>query len=255
MRLSFCSVARVSSSPGGDGKRSRGGGPAKRWRNDLGPPPGTRQSRERLRILGILLFSCAVGSLFVVLARARVGLGEDYLLIGHYLTLAVPALCAAYLGSLLYAGESIRRLVHASLFLGTAALLWPNTQIGWGRGVSLHRGQEAFEHDLRAGVPPFILSERYLTFLSPASPDPGEIRVLLERMRLAGIPQFVHMTPDPLYQAVSVPVAPLMSREPLDEETRRHRNSSDVARFDFDLGEPRFVLGIRIRCVYGVDAR
>jgi len=74
-------------------------------------------------------------------------------------------------------------------------------------------------------------------------------------MRLAGIPQFVHMTPDPLYQAVSVPVAPLMSREPSDEETRRHRNSSDVARFDFDLGEPRFVLGIRIRCVYGVDAR
>src|SRR5215468_5553080 len=35
MRLSFCSVARSRVPLGGDGKRSRGGGPAKRGRNGL----------------------------------------------------------------------------------------------------------------------------------------------------------------------------------------------------------------------------
>ena len=55
------------------------------------------QPRERLRTSGFLLFLGATGALLLAVGRARAALGWQWHLVGTYLNMAIPALCATYL--------------------------------------------------------------------------------------------------------------------------------------------------------------
>src|SRR5262249_22549651 len=57
---------------------------------------------ERFRVLGLLAFMGATGSLALILGWARSGLGEEYIFAGHYLTKALPASCCVYLIWIMY---------------------------------------------------------------------------------------------------------------------------------------------------------
>ena len=67
-----------------------------------------KEPRERLRVLGLLLFIGATGSLVLIVGWARAGLGEEYALSGIYLNMALPALCCAYFIWIVYGTPAIK---------------------------------------------------------------------------------------------------------------------------------------------------
>ena len=127
-----------------------------------------KEPRERLRALGLLLFIGATGSLVLIVGWARAGLGEEYVLSGVYLNMALPALCCAYFIWIVYGKPGISTLVQMCLFTGMCLFFLPNLASGLGVGRYFSSLRQAFEQDMRAGVPPFILAERHIAFLSPS---------------------------------------------------------------------------------------
>jgi hypothetical protein len=154
-----------------------------------------KEHRERLRALGLLLFIGATGSLVLIVGWARAGLGEEYALSGIYLNMALPALCCAYFIWIIYGKPGISNLVQMCLFTGMCLFFLPNLAIGLGVGRYFSTSRQAFEQDMRAGVPPFILAERHVAFLNPATDDVRGIALRLRQMQQAGIPQFRDMAP------------------------------------------------------------
>lgn len=168
-----------------------------------------KEPQERLRVIGLLLFVGATGSLVLIVGRARAGYGEEYTLSGVYLNMALPALCCAYFIWIVYGKPAISNLVQMCLFTGMCLVFVPNLAIGLESGRHFSNSRQAFERDMRAGVPPFILAERHVVFLNPATDDVKEIDFRLRQMQQAGIPQFRDMARDPAFRDVALPVAPV----------------------------------------------
>ena len=107
---------------------------------------------------------------------------------------------------------------------------------------------QALEQDIRAGVPPFILAERHVGFLNPATDDVKGIALLLRQMQQAGIPQFRHMAPDPAFREVALPVAPVGMNQVMwhNGVADSYPDDPGQASVDFAFTEPRFVYAIRL---------
>jgi hypothetical protein len=188
----------------------------------------TRAS-ERTRVVGLLLFTGGLLSLFLVLGRARAGLGDDYIWEGTYVPLAVPALCVVYFVFLLYARPALARGVHFGLLLTLCVLIGQNADYAGRLGDYFTSGEAPFEKDVQAGVPAFALAERHLSFLaSPAAGRADGFGYVLSQLRQAGITQFRNVAADPTYREVSIPASGLV----------------------VSLDRPRFVYGARIVGTY-----
>jgi len=212
-----------------------------------------RTPGERLRALGLLLFAGAAGSLFTVVGRARAGLGEEYALSGVYLDLGLPALCLIYFAWLIYGKPAIGSLVQACLVAITLFLFGENLDWAFGAGQHWDNGRRAFEQDVNAGVPPFILAERHVAFLNPAARDSTPITRSLGLLREARIPQFARVVPDPPFRESLLPVVPfaLDGVTWTDGVASSRADDPRRASLSFRLPEPRFVYAIRLQCSYG----
>ena len=212
-----------------------------------------KEPEERLRALGLLLFIGATGSLMLIVGRARAGLGEEYALSGVHLNMALPVLCCAYFIWIVYGKPGISTLVQMCMFTGMCLFFLPNLASGLGVGRYFSSARQAFEQDMRAGVPPFILAERHIGFLNPATDDIKGIALLLRQMQQAGMPQFRDMAPDPAFREVALPVAPVGMNQVIWHNGVGDNYAGDPsqASVDFALTEPRFVYAIRLTYAYG----
>jgi hypothetical protein len=106
---------------------------------------------------------------------------------------------------------------------------------------------EAFEKDLRAGVPTYVLLRRHAPFLYFSLNDQlGEGMMMLHR---AAIGPFHSLRDDPAFRQVPLPAVP-DGLEQMTWEGGSARGTGDDPSVVFTLPEPRFVGGIRITYSY-----
>jgi hypothetical protein len=212
-----------------------------------------KEPSERLRALGLVLFIGAAGGLVLIVGRARAGLGEEYALSGVYLNMALPVLSCAYFIWIIYGTPAIKSLVQMCLFAITCLFFLPNLTIGLGVYRYFGTIGHTLQEDIKTGVPPFVLAERHVVFLNPATDDVEGIALQLRRMQQVGIPQFRHMAPDPVFREVALPVAPVGLHQVTWRDGVGHSYGDDPseASVDFAFREPRFVYAVRLTYAYG----
>jgi len=139
------------------------------------------------------------------------------------------------------------------LFTVTCLFLLPNLANGLGTGRYFSNIGQVLEQDIRTGVPSFILAERHIAFLNPDTDDVNGIALRLRQMQQAGIPQFRHMAPDPIFREVVLPVTPVGMNQVMWHNGVGYSYADDPsqASVDFTLPEPRFVYAIRLKVGYG----
>jgi hypothetical protein len=149
-----------------------------------------RQPEDRFRVLGLLAMLVSIAVLALAIGWGRADLGPEAGFASRYVVLAVPALCWVYLTWGLYKGPSAG-LAQMVLFTLACAVFSINAHLGL-QGAkdrnSICRLEE-FDQDLRDGVSPRQLAERYADIQVPWL-SPEEFAGLLGRMRQAGIGRF-----------------------------------------------------------------
>lgn len=162
---------------------------------------------ERARAAGLLAFLVSALALAAGVAWGRSGFGLGAGLWGRYVTLAAPLACGVYLTLMLYCGPATGRILQAGLFATSALMLWPNTLSAVNHVRAWHDGKiGGFVRDLQAGVPPFVLADRYSRYpLAIAMPQhAGQIPAWMDMLRAAGVGPFGDLRDDPAYRAVAV---------------------------------------------------
>lgn len=199
-----------------------------------------RQPRERHRALGLFFFLSAMGSLALAIGSSRDGF------LPRYVTLAVPTMCCTYLVYDIYSPLRLNAILRAGLFTIASIALWPNTQFGVDYGANLRDQLGSFERDMVAGVPSHMLINRYGSYLHTHQD------VLIDYMpmlRRAGIGQFRFLKNDPPFREVSVPVVPIQLNQ-VRWEGRTAYGTGRNPYLVFDLGENRYISGVRLKYSY-----
>jgi uncharacterized membrane protein len=190
---------------------------------------------DRPRVIGLLLFICGIVAIGLAIGVGRGNWDYDRGLLPHYAIIATPLLCCLYfIGTL---QSSWAKLLQVSLVLMSLALLPANTLVGFHVGSQLHHRIELFQQDASAGIPIFILDERYGDVLNPWRSN-FPVEKGLEMLRRAGIGAFQYLRPDPIFRESSVLVEPI---EPAEKR----------AELVLDLKQSQFVYAIRVRYSYG----
>jgi hypothetical protein len=212
-----------------------------------------KEASERLRTLGLFSFISAAAALLLIVGRVRAGFGEEYAFSGVYLNMALPALSCVYFIWIIHGSPVIKSLVQMCLFILTCVFFLQNLEYGLGVGRYFSTARQAFEQDVRAGVPPFILAERHISFFNPATDDVRGIVLRLRQMQQADIPQLRDMVPDPVFREVKFPVAPMGLHQVKWSDGVGYSYSDDPnkASLDFAFTEPRFVYAVRLTYAYG----
>ncbi len=187
------------------------------------------------RLMGLLLFLIAMGSLALGLGLGRDGFEP------RYVTLAIPVWCGVYVAFALHSS----RLMTAGrilLFVLVALAWWPNTQFGLAYARQLRSHLGAFERDVAAGVPGFRLIQRYDEYLHPHHDVPTDYLPMLRR---AGVPPYRSLRVDPAFREIPVPFPPISTSQAIWEDgvIRSTGNAPSVV---FDLPASRYVDGIRL---------
>ena len=133
---------------------------------------------ERVRTAGLLAGIVAVGGVSLAIGVCRSGFGWTSGLSPRYVTVACPLLCVIYLTWLVFGGTRWSRWGPSVLCAGMLAVLPVNTGDGLDWAGNQYDVKQAFQSDLRAGVQPEELAERYWEFLGPQQ------EVLAESMKV-----------------------------------------------------------------------
>jgi hypothetical protein len=120
-----------------------------------------KQSAERLRTAGFLLFFTGIIALAIAIGLGRGFMGPMIGFEPRYMTLAVPLLLLVYVQSEAQGGPLMKRHVQRVLFVLMAGLFIVNTQKGIVYSSQLNEHLVKFEQDMRDGVPPEFLGVRY----------------------------------------------------------------------------------------------
>jgi len=154
---------------------------------------------ERGRTAGLLLFLGGMASLALGLGMGRTGFET------RYVTLSVPGLCAVYLAWTLYGAARVRNIVRGVLFGTVLVVLAPNTLWGlhWAQYLRTHLA--GFERDIKAGMPPYLLLQRY----ADLHQDREIMMDYMPMLRDAQIGAFRYLRDDPPFAEVSIPLVPV----------------------------------------------
>ncbi len=197
---------------------------------------------ERARAGGLLLFLAALGSLALGLGLGRDGFET------RYVTLAVPAWCAAYFAWSLYGGRAAA-LARGTLAVAALGALWGNTSFGLEYARELRGQLGAFERDLAAGVPLHALLHRYGPWLHPHQDVPGRYLPMLAR---AGVGGYAALRKDSTIRALPLELRPVEATELVwHDSTARVAGPRPALRFR--LPHDRYVAGLRLRYRYRSD--
>jgi hypothetical protein len=204
---------------------------------------------ERFRALGLLAYLVGVAGLVLAIGWGRSGFG----LFGRYTTLMAPGLCAVYFIGLLYEPDdkirflekrevgSDRRhwfqklgLLPLILFLCATIMIGRNTRLGLEGAARLRAGEDDFVRDIRAGLPPLALTDRYTRYPFMLWPYKDQLASWMAMLQKAGVEPFRELRPDPKFQVI-----PLTR----DKMTQKGGNQ-------FILDRPRFVYAMRLKYSY-----
>lgn len=202
---------------------------------------------ERPRAFGLACFLGAMLCVAVGVGWGRSTAGASAGFQSRFATLAAPALCGIYLTWELCGGPAGRRLARAGMF-GLAGLLFGlNVYDGVQYGRN-HRAQmQAFDRDLRDGVPTFLLLRRHAPFLFfSLSERLAEGMGMLQR---AGVRPFTALAADPPFREVRLAVEPVWVRRLAWHGQMGQGTGKDPYAL-FALPAPRFVAGVRLTFSY-----
>jgi hypothetical protein len=203
-----------------------------------------QRPQERPRALGLLSFLGSMAVLALGLGWARALIVPDRGFSPHHVTLAALALCCIYFmwGIL---STPRHHLVQAGLF-GLMCILFPfNLREGLEEGRSRRERMEAFERDLRAKEPPFLLAERHIAFLLPYHPK-EYFAARLRMLRSAGVGPYRSLPDDPASCEIPLPVVPTDPGR-MDRGDWIVHESRDHSLLSFTLPRPRFVYNILLK--------
>jgi hypothetical protein len=190
---------------------------------------------ERRRAAGLFCFLGAMASL-----AFAVGFGRRDPEI-RYVTLALPAWCAAYFAWTLYGPPRARRAVQAMLALAVALAFLSNTRAGIAYGSDLRDKLRGFEREMTAGAPSSLLIARHV-YIHAHHDVPTDYMPLLRR---AGVGAFRFLRDDPPFHEVPVLLKPAAMKD-VEWRDGVAVSTSDEPSLVFDLGRDRFVAGIRL---------
>lgn len=146
---------------------------------------------ERRRALGLVFFAAACGGVALAVGWGRSGLVPEVGMPARYALMSAPTLVAAYFVWVLYGPRRIRHGVALVLLVVSAALIVPNTRVGFGWRNWYVGGMQAVERDLEAGLPAAELAERHREFLLHW--DQGKLEAGMRMLKDAGLGPFRHM--------------------------------------------------------------
>lgn len=196
-----------------------------------------RNSKERARTAGFLLFIGAMTSLALAVGLGREGFEP------RYITLSVPIVCCVYLVASIYAPMRARTYALIVLVLIPCLCFWANTRSGLEYGRSLRSELGSFEDGISKGVPPYQLVHAHLRYLHP---NVQLINDYLPMLRDDKIGQFRFLRPNPSFQQVEVPLNPVK----LWNSSWKHgiaKTTSSDAYIVFALPVDISAAGIRLR--------
>jgi hypothetical protein len=158
---------------------------------------------ERWRAFGLAALFGVQCVLLAFISWSRAGMGLDYIYLGHYLTIATPALCGLYF-VWEFRGGTLGRLVQFAMMIVLAVLAPLNFLQARVVGQSLQQQTAAFERDVHRGVPPSVLAEHH--FASDVVPRADKLTQIIRAYKANGIGIFGQIRDDPPYHVESVPV-------------------------------------------------
>jgi hypothetical protein len=204
--------------------------------------------RERFRAAGLLLFTAATGCLLLGLSWARgSAIAEDVSGGSRWIMMLVPILYYLYFVLGMCTSRAIGSSVQMGLCILAFASFLPNSRHGL-QVATYRRGiQERFERDLLAGMPPFLLVDRYgdeLVFGGPSEEyDFGseadrkkEIARVLGVAQQAGIGALPYLREDPELREIPVPVV-----------AKRAGPNTEMGSLSFRLPQLQSVYAVRLK--------
>jgi hypothetical protein len=208
------------------------------------------QAQERFRALGLLFFTGGAGALMLALGWARAPAPEEYLMVGHLQTKAVPGLCCVYFIWELYGRQTWSHVVHMCLFTATSLLFLTYVNQALEHGTARFKLAEAAEQDIQAGTTPMMMASRHRdAFTCEPQLSTDRLAAFLDDWRRAGIGRFKLLHPDPPMIEVSVPINPVF----LNEMTWKDgigRGTGNDPFMVLALPEAQLVYAIRITYAY-----
>ena len=162
-----------------------------------------KQPDQRARAAGLLLFLGAIGSLALGLGLGRAAFET------RYVTLSVPGLCAVYLAWTVYGSYSLQKVVQTLLFATVLIVLLPNMSWGLRWAQYLKSNLAPFERDMKAGMPPYQLLQRYASLHQ----DNELMMDYMPMLRGAGVGAFRYLRDDPPFREIAVPLVPVEVRD------------------------------------------
>src|SRR5262249_46209884 len=142
--------------------------------------------------------------------------------------------------------------IQTCLFTVMCLFFVPNLQEAISNCASCQSGRLAFERDLQAGIPSFILAERHGILLLPGlDPLTAEeiMAAALPGLHNAGAQGFRSLRPDPAYRELPLPVEPVTARQRPRKDGAPDRSGNQVnpSFLTFPLETREFVYGIRLK--------
>jgi hypothetical protein len=218
---------------------------------------GRTRPHERLRAAGLLSLSIGTGILALALGWARGGFADhNHGLEPHYVVLALPAVYGAYFTWGAFYPTTVGRFVQMCLFLVASSLFWQNLDRGLEVARRWEAAREDFERDLRAGLPPQALGQRYwLSFYAWDDPEGRQVAKIADTLCMlhrGGVGQFRLLqtaSPAPARE-VSLPLKPAMESPGVAVKDGTGQSNGTAPFLVFALPEAQPVTGIRLRCSY-----
>ena len=161
-----------------------------------------RRPGERWRAAGLAGLLAALPAAAVVVGYTRADDGPEAGFQSRYSTLWVPAWWAVYFAVTLYLPGAAGRVVRWGLLAVSVAMLW-NAEYGLDYATRMQSRRAAFERDLDARTPSFVLARRY--FRHPFglfASDPVALDGWLMNLHEAGVGRFARMRPTPPHRDV-----------------------------------------------------
>jgi hypothetical protein len=143
-----------------------------------------RRRGERVRASGLLACLAAVGLMVAAIGHGRAWIGPGAGFPFRYSLLVAPAVVCVFLTAVLYGGALVGRFVQVLLFAVAVALVGPNVGLGLEYARFRANPADALAADVRAGVPPEVLGQRYAPTIYPVPAVLAERLAMLRDTRL-----------------------------------------------------------------------
>lgn len=202
---------------------------------------------ERVRASGLLACLASVGLMLAAIGFGRAPVGPGAGMVDRYALLLAPAVVCAYLTAVLYGGPAVGRFVQALLFAGALALLGPNVRLGVEYAKFRTGPEDALAADIRAGMPPEVLGQRYTSKVYVGPETLGERLAMLRDAGLGPYKEIAASAPTAAASLREVPVPiEIVGSNQVAIENGAIRATGEDPYVVLALPEPRFVAGIRL---------